>query len=59
MAQKILHVRLEDKLARKLEHLARLSRRKESDVIRLLIDDATLEQLGVRQPQEQDENATI
>ena len=54
MAQKILHVRLEKRLAEKLENLALLSRRKETDVIRLLIDDATLEQMGVRQPKEQE-----
>lgn len=54
MADKILHVRLVPKLARKLENLALLSRRKENDVIRILIEDARLEQLGVRQPEEQD-----
>jgi len=49
---KIIHLRLEEKLWRKVENLALLSRRKQSDVIRLLIEDATLEQMGVRQPQE-------
>lgn len=52
MADKILHCRLAPKLARKLEKLALLSRRRENEVIRLLIEDATLEQLGVRQPEE-------
>ena len=52
MPDKILHIRLEERLDQKLEKLARLSRRKKAAVIRLLIDDATPEQLGARQPQE-------
>lgn len=52
MADKIVHLRLAPKLARKLERFARLSRRKENDVIRLALEDMTLEQLGVRQPEE-------
>ena len=52
MPDKILHIRLDEKLDQKLERLARLSRRKKNGVIRLLIDDATDEQVGVRQPQE-------
>ena len=49
MADKIVHLRLAPKPARKLERFARLSRRKENDVIRLALEDMTLEQLGVRQ----------
>jgi len=49
---KLIRARLRKELAQKLENLALLSRRKENEVIRLLIEDATLEQLGVRQPQE-------
>lgn len=52
MPDKIVHLRLAPKLARKLEKFARLSRRKENDVIRLALEDMTLEQLGVHQPQE-------
>ena len=52
MADKILHIRLNERHAQKLENLALLSRRKETDVIRMLIEDATVAQLGVRQPQE-------
>lgn len=47
MPDTIIHLRLEEKLWRKLKNLARLSRRKQSDVIRFLIDEATAEQLGV------------
>ena len=39
---KIIHLRLEEKLWRKLENLALLSRRKQSDVMRILIEDANL-----------------
>ena len=39
---KVIHLRLEEKLWRKLENLALLSRRKQSDVMRILIEDANL-----------------
>ena len=48
---KVIQLRLRKELAHKLESLATLSQRSETDVIRLLIEDASLEQLGVRQPQ--------
>ena len=52
MPDKIVHLRLNPKLARKLESYACLSRRKENDVIRIALEDLTLDQLGVRQPEE-------
>ena len=39
---KVIHLRLEEKLWRKLENLALLSRRKQTDVMRILIEDANL-----------------
>ena len=52
MPDKIVHLRLAPNLARKLESYARLSRRKENDVIRIALEDLTLDQLGVRQPED-------
>jgi len=49
MKGKIIRLRLNPRLAQKLENLALLSRRPETDVVRLLIEDATIEQLGVRE----------
>ena len=47
--RKRVWLHLNERHARKLESLAILSRRKETDVLRLLIEDATIEQLGVRE----------
>jgi len=44
---KVIHVRLDAETTEKLEWLARLSRRPEAMVVRLLIKDATIHQLGV------------
>ena len=40
--QMVIHLRLEEKLWQKLENLALLSRRKQTDVMRILIEDANL-----------------
>lgn len=47
MADTVIHIRLEKRLAEKLKELARLSHRKQTDLIRLLIDQATDEQVGI------------
>ena len=44
---KVIHVKLNAEDTEKLEWLARLSRRPETDVMRLLIRDAVIQQLGV------------
>jgi len=54
MNGKIIRLRLNKGLARKLEDLASLSRRKETEIVRLLIEDATLDQLGVRQSEKEE-----
>lgn len=54
MADKIVHLRLDEKRWRKLENAALLSRRTQQACLRILIDDMALEQLGVRQPKEQE-----
>ena len=44
---KVIHVRLDAEATEKLEWLAQMSRRPEAMVVRLLIKDAPLHQLGV------------
>lgn len=49
-----VNVWLGKELAQKLDNLCLLSRRTRSQVLRLLVQDARLEQLGVCQPKEQE-----
>ena len=51
---KVIHLRLEEKLWRKLENLALLSRRKQTDVMRILIEDANLNDVTRILTQEQE-----
>lgn len=53
MADKIVHLRLDEKRWRKLENGALLSRRTQQACLRILIDDMTLGQLGLRQQKEE------
>ena len=48
---KIVKFRINEKLRRKVEKGALLSRRKEADVMRIWIEDGTLAQLGLREPE--------
>lgn len=53
MTDKIVHLRLDEKRWRKLDNAALLSRRTQQACLRILIDDMTVAQLGVRQPEEE------
>lgn len=48
----VVHLGLDEDQYKKLRFLALRSRRTQLGVLRLLLDDATPEQLGVRQPEE-------